>query len=108
VYIITTWYKRHEVQKRLSLFYIISVILGGFAPILGKSKHSCFVLTWPDVQCYIAYAMTLLAGRHGYGGWQWIFIIEGAATIGLGVLAWLFAADFPETSRFVTEEQRKV
>ena len=46
-------------------------------------------------------------GINGLRGWQWIFIIEGAATIGLGVLAWLFAADFPETSRFVTEEQRK-
>jgi hypothetical protein len=51
--------------------------------------------------------MTLLKGTHGYNGWQWIFIIEGAATIGLGILAWLFAADFPETSKFVTEEQRK-
>jgi hypothetical protein len=49
-----------------------------------------------------------LKGTHGYNGWQWIFIIEGAATIGLGVLAWLFAADFPETSRFVNEEERKV
>jgi hypothetical protein len=52
--------------------------------------------------------MTLLKGKHGYNGWQWIFIIEGAATIGLGLLAWVFAADFPETSKFVTEEQRKV
>ncbi|KAJ2922386.1 hypothetical protein H1R20_g14700, partial [Candolleomyces eurysporus] len=89
VYIITTWYKRHEVQKRLAVFYIVSIVTGGFSPIL-------------------AYAMTLLKGTHGYNGWQWIFIIEGAATIGLGVLAWLFAADFPETSKFVTEEQRKM
>ncbi|TFK29438.1 high-affinity nicotinic acid transporter [Coprinopsis marcescibilis] len=89
VYIITTWYKRHEVQKRLALFYIVSIVTGGFSPIL-------------------AYAMTLLKGKHGYNGWQWIFIIEGAVTIGLGVLAWMFAADFPETSRFVNEEQRKM
>ncbi|EAU83958.2 high-affinity nicotinic acid transporter [Coprinopsis cinerea okayama7 len=89
VYIITTWYKRHEVQKRLALFYIVSIITGGFSPIL-------------------AYVFTLLKGTHGYNGWQWIFIIEGAATIGLGVLAWLFAADFPETSRFVNEEERKM
>ncbi|TFK25453.1 high-affinity nicotinic acid transporter [Coprinopsis marcescibilis] len=89
VYIITTWYKRHEVQKRLALFYIVSIITGGFSPIL-------------------AYAMTLLKGRHGYNGWQWIFIIEGVITIALGVLAWMFAADFPETSKFVNEEQRKM
>ncbi|KAF5313401.1 hypothetical protein D9611_008574 [Ephemerocybe angulata] len=89
VYIITTWYKRHEVQKRLAVFYIVSIVIGGFSPVL-------------------AYCMTLLAGRHGLNGWEWIFIIEGCITIGLGVLAFLFAADFPETSKFVTEAQRKM
>ena len=55
----------------------------------------------------IAYALTLLAGKQGYNGWRWIFIIEGAIAIFLGILAFLVLPDFPDKATFVTEEQRK-
>lgn len=35
VYIITTWYKRFEVQKRLALFYLISILISSFSSIAG-------------------------------------------------------------------------
>ncbi|KAH6903110.1 major facilitator superfamily domain-containing protein [Coprinopsis sp. MPI-PUGE-AT-0042] len=89
VYIITTWYKRHEVQKRLAVFYLSSIVLGGFSSIL-------------------AYGITFLKGKGGINGWQWIFIVEGAATILLGILAWMFVPDFPDKSKFLTREQRKM
>jgi len=89
VFIITTWYKRHEVQKRLAIFYLSSIVLGGFSSIF-------------------AYALTLLNGRGGLGGWQWIFIIEGIITIVLGILTFLFVPDFPDRNTFLTEEQTKM
>ncbi|KAJ3498476.1 hypothetical protein NLJ89_g10215 [Agrocybe chaxingu] len=89
VFIITTWYKRHEVQKRLALFYLISILFGGFSSLL-------------------AYGLAQLSGRGGLLGWSWIFIIEGILTIVLGLLTWLFVPDFPDKSRFLTEEQRKM
>ncbi|KAG6888987.1 hypothetical protein C0992_006863, partial [Termitomyces sp. T32_za158] len=33
VFIISTWYKRHEVQKRMASFYLSSIFIGGFSPI---------------------------------------------------------------------------
>ncbi|KAG5651624.1 hypothetical protein H0H81_008001 [Sphagnurus paluster] len=79
-------YKRHEVQKRLAIFYLISVTMGGLSPLL-------------------AYALSLLDGKQGIRGWAWIFIIEGAITIALGIISWLFIPDFPDQNKFLTPEQ---
>ncbi|KAF5312730.1 hypothetical protein D9619_003612 [Psilocybe cf. subviscida] len=89
VYIITTWYKRHEVQKRLAVFYLSSISIQSFNSI-------------------IAYAITKLTGKAGLNGWQWIFLLEGLFTIVLGVAVWFWVTDFPERAKFITEEERKV
>lgn len=89
VYIISTWYTRHEVAKRLAAFYMISLTIAGFAPIL-------------------AYCISLLDGKRGIAGWSWIFIIEGALTIFLGIITFLYVPDFPDKNRFLTPEQTAV
>ncbi|TFK44848.1 major facilitator superfamily domain-containing protein [Crucibulum laeve] len=89
VFIITTWYKRHEVQKRLAIFYLTSIVLGGFSSLF-------------------AYALTFLKGKGGLNGWAWIFVIEGILTIVLGILTWLFVPDFPDKNKFLNEEQTKM
>ncbi|KAF9464979.1 major facilitator superfamily domain-containing protein [Collybia nuda] len=86
VFIITTWYKRHEVQKRLAGFYIISILAGGFSAIF-------------------AYVLSLLGGKLGLAGWSWIFIVEGAITIVFGAFAWFYIPDFPDKNTFLNEEQ---
>jgi len=89
VFIITTWYKRHEVQKRLAAFYLISLVLGGFSSIF-------------------AYGLTFLMGKGGLAGWAWIFIIEGAITVALGAITFLFVPDFPDRNKFLTPEQTQL
>jgi len=89
VFIITTWYKRHEVQKRLAVFYLSSIFLGGFSAIF-------------------AYALTLIDPQGRLNGWQWIFIIEGIITIVLGLLTYMFVPDFPDKNRFLTEQQTQL
>ncbi|KAJ8488534.1 hypothetical protein ONZ45_g13922 [Pleurotus djamor] len=86
VYIISTWYKRYEVQKRLAAFYLSSITISGFSPIF-------------------AYALSLLDGKGGIAGWEWIFIIEGAITIVLGACLFVALPDFPEKNKFLTPEQ---
>jgi MFS family permease len=85
-FVITTWYKRHEVQTRLSAFYLFSVFITGFSPIM-------------------AYGFTFLAGKGGLGGWSWIFIIEGIMTIVMGFMAYLYIPDFPDKNNFLTPQQ---
>lgn len=50
-YLITCWYKRYEVGKRLSAFWILSCITTGFAAIF-------------------AYVLTLMKGTAGLNGWS--------------------------------------
>ncbi|KAJ0418677.1 major facilitator superfamily domain-containing protein [Aspergillus carlsbadensis] len=75
-YLITCWYTRFEVGKRLSSFWILSVLASGFAAIL-------------------AYVLTLLDGQQGLAGWRWIFIIEGAVTVGICLIGRFIVIDFP-------------
>ncbi|KAF5354896.1 hypothetical protein D9756_005469 [Leucocoprinus leucothites] len=89
VFLISTWYKRHEVQTRMAIFYLISLTMGGISPIL-------------------AWAISKLNGRQNLAGWRWIFIVEGAFTLFLGVIAWFFIPEFPHQNRFLTEKQTQV
>ncbi|KAL2129004.1 hypothetical protein VTI74DRAFT_8373 [Chaetomium olivicolor] len=45
-------------------------------------------------------------GIGGLHGWQWIFILEGIATIIVACIAFFALFDFPETASFLTEEER--
>lgn len=86
-FLITCWYKRYEVGKRLGVFWILSVVAGGFASIF-------------------AYCLTLLKGKAGLNGWSWIFIIEGAITVVLCGLGWFIIVDFPAKAKFLNDRDR--
>ncbi|OAP64436.1 hypothetical protein AYL99_00408 [Fonsecaea erecta] len=89
VYLISCWYVRYEVQKRLAFFYILSVLVGGFSNIL-------------------AYGLMQMEGVGGLRGWQWIFIIEGLMTAVIAVIAWFIIIDFPDKAEkkgLLTHEQ---
>ncbi|KAI5851530.1 major facilitator superfamily domain-containing protein [Morchella snyderi] len=77
VYLISSWYVRYEVQKRLAAFYLISSMIGGFSSIL-------------------AYGLMQMDGLGGLGGWRWIFIIEGIITCVCAACAYVFIIDFPD------------
>lgn len=86
LWLISAWYKRHEVQTRISIFYLLSVTSGGLSPLL-------------------AYGLSLLEGKRNLEGWRWIFIVEGAITIFLAIVTFFFIPAFPEENRFLTKEQ---
>ncbi|VUC32114.1 unnamed protein product [Clonostachys rosea] len=87
IYLISMYYKRHELQWRINLFYAASILAGAFSGLL-------------------AYAIAHMSGVAGYGGWRWIFILEGIATFLIGVFAYFVTPDWPQTAKFLTEEER--
>jgi sugar phosphate permease len=40
-------------------------------------------------------------------GWQWIFILEGLATVVISIASYWVIQDFPTTAKFLTEDERK-
>lgn len=58
----------------------------------------------------LAYGLTQIASDPELGGWKWIFIIEGAITVGFAIVAWFVIIDFPDSKRnkFLSPEEIKV
>jgi MFS family permease len=91
-YIISTWYVRREIQKRLTGFYVVAVMVSRPVP-------PCPALHQPRIQVggfssAISGGIAGLAGQRGLNGWQWIFIIFGAVTVFGGIISF-FRAPFP-------------
>ncbi|ETN39961.1 uncharacterized protein HMPREF1541_06188 [Cyphellophora europaea CBS 101466] len=91
IYIIGSWYRQYETARRVSLFYMGSLLASGFGPIF-------------------AYALSLI--RVGDGmyarGWRWIFIIEGIVTIAAGAAGPFFLVEFPERVTFLNARQKHI
>ncbi|OAP54466.1 hypothetical protein AYL99_11567 [Fonsecaea erecta] len=88
IYLMTMFYKRHEFQWRMNIFYGSSLITGAFSGLL-------------------AYGIAKMNGISGYGGWRWILIIEGLITIAVAIPAYWVLPDWPETAKFLTEDERQ-
>ncbi|KAF2685922.1 MFS general substrate transporter [Lentithecium fluviatile CBS 122367] len=87
MYLISMYYKRYELQWRFTLFFAASIVAGGFGGLL-------------------AFAIAKMEGIAGYGGWRWIFIIEGLMTVVIGVISKFWITDWPETASFLNEQER--
>ncbi|KAK5063037.1 hypothetical protein LTR84_005113 [Exophiala bonariae] len=91
IYLIASWYKRYEVQKRIAVFFMTASFLSSLSNIL-------------------AYGLIQIADNPSTGGWKWIFVVEGAITVGIGILAFVVVVDFPESKRnkFLSAEEKAV
>jgi MFS family permease len=89
VYLISMYYKRYELQWRLSVFFAASILAGAFGGLF-------------------AYALAHMDGIGGYRGWRWIFIIEGLLTIVVVLSLKVFGgiADWPESAQFLTPDEK--
>ncbi|KDR81104.1 hypothetical protein GALMADRAFT_222657 [Galerina marginata CBS 339.88] len=87
VFYLSLWYPRHQLQFRIALFYGAASLAGAFSGLL-------------------AFAISFMSGTRGLLGWSWIFILEGIATVFVGILAFFVLVDFPATASFLTLEER--
>ncbi|GAC1427904.1 MAG: MFS transporter [Terriglobales bacterium] len=46
-------------------------------------------------------------GWLGFAGWRWLFVVEGAPAILLGVVAFFFLTDWPREAAWLTAQQRQ-
>ncbi|KAJ5104981.1 hypothetical protein NUU61_002328 [Penicillium alfredii] len=87
-YLMGMWYKRSEAQKRFSFFFSSTTLAGAFGGVLASGIGK-------------------MQGMRGYGGWRWVFILEGVLTA-VVALVWFFVIpDFPEDVKWMNEEERE-
>ncbi|OJD27884.1 hypothetical protein ACJ73_00722 [Blastomyces percursus] len=86
VWTISRWYLPHETQTRLAIFYTASALAGAFSGLL-------------------AFGLAKLDGIGGLEGWRWIFLVEGAASVLLGVACFFILVDTPSLSTSWLEPQ---
>ncbi|KAF2098495.1 MFS general substrate transporter [Rhizodiscina lignyota] len=87
-YLLTIWYRRYEVQRRMAVFYTAASLSGAFSGLL-------------------AFAIQKMEGISGLHGWQWIFILEGLVPVALSFVVWRLLPDSPETARFLEKEEKE-
>ncbi|KAJ4243856.1 hypothetical protein NW762_014736 [Fusarium torreyae] len=88
VYIVSTWYPRHELQQRLAIFYTASAFSGALSGLL-------------------AFGIARLDGARGIAGWRWIFLIEGAVTVVAGLAMPLLIIDTPERAKWLSNDEKR-
>ena len=87
VYYLSAWYTKKELGKRLAGLYIAQQVGNAFGGLFAA-------------------AVLQLDGTHGIAGWQWLFIIEGTATVGVGAVCACIMPEFPHNSRFLSPLER--
>ena len=88
--IISSWYKKTEQSKRFAVYISAAVLSGAFGGLLAGAITGG------------------LEGVHGIRGWKWLFIVEGAATIGWAIISAFILLDFPANTKRLTDRERQI
>jgi sugar phosphate permease len=88
LYYLSCWYTRKELGFRTAVLYSGALISGAFSGLISAG------VTWG------------MDGTRGLGAWQWLFIIEGAATVAIAIACYFVLPNFPRTTDWLGEEER--
>ncbi|KAF2034645.1 MFS general substrate transporter [Setomelanomma holmii] len=86
-YYLSCWYKRSEFGIRAAIFFSAAALAGSFGGLLAAG-------------------IAQMGGVGGKPGWAWIFILEGLATILVGIASYWMVHDFPAEATFLTPDDR--
>jgi len=88
IYYSTLWFPSHYRARVISLIAIAVPVSGVIAGPVSAA------------------IMTQLAGVAGLRGWQWLFLLEGAPAVCLGIAAYFFLPDRPASARFLSPVEK--
>lgn len=86
-YYLSCWYKRSELGIRAAIFFSAAAVSGSFGGLLAA-------------------AIAQMSGVAGRNGWAWIFILEGCATVLIGIASFWMVYDFPDQAKFLSPDDR--
>lgn len=90
LFYLSKWYTKKEMNLRMSIFYSGALIAGAFGNLIAAG------------------ILQGMEGKMGLSAWRWLYIIEGAVTVVMGIVVCLFLPDFPQTWRKLSPEEKHV
>lgn len=88
VYYLSQWFPSTQRARITSMFMVALPISGIISnPLSG-------------------WLMANLDGLHGLAGWQWLFLVEGLPSVALGIVAFFYLSDKPETADWLDRNQK--
>ncbi|KAF5340675.1 hypothetical protein D9611_007479 [Ephemerocybe angulata] len=88
IYVFSVYYRRHERNWRVAIFFGGAALAGAFGGIL-------------------AYAIGKMEGVAGRRGWSWIFILEGIITVGVSVFAYFVVPTWSHKAKFLSVSEKE-
>lgn len=85
IFYLSTFYRRAELARRLAVFYAAANIANAFSGVLSFGVFQ------------------INGSLHG---WQYLFLIEGAATIVCAIVAFIYLPRTPATAWFLNQEEK--
>ncbi|QRW21161.1 major facilitator superfamily transporter [Rhizoctonia solani] len=89
-YILSRWYTRKELAFRAALLYFGLLVSNAFGSLMAAG------------------ILSGMQGKRGIAAWRWLFFIEGAITIVIGILAIWLLPDYPHNTRWIKGSQRRL
>ncbi|KAI0629055.1 MFS general substrate transporter [Trametes polyzona] len=90
MYLLSRWYTRKELAFRSAILYGGLLISNAFGSLMAAG------------------ILSRMEGKMGIRAWRWLFYIEGAITVAIGILAIFLLPDYPHNTRWLTPAQRRL
>ena len=87
---LTFWFGPRQLGKVMAIFMSSAAFAGAIAGPLSS------------------YIMVAMNGVLGLEGWKWMFILEGAPTVLLGLLAMFIVSDKPDDAKWLSDDEKKM
>ncbi|CAK5270548.1 unnamed protein product [Mycena citricolor] len=90
VYLLSRWYTKKELAFRVALLYGANLTSNAFGSLIAAG------------------ILSKMEGVRGIRAWRWLFFIEGAISIAVGLIAIWSLPDYPNNTRWISSDQRRL
>ncbi|KAJ8079919.1 hypothetical protein PM082_016744 [Marasmius tenuissimus] len=90
IYLLSRWYTKKELALRSSIFYAGLLASNAFGTLMAAG------------------VLSGMEGKLGIRAWRWLFFIEGAITMFVGLTCIGLLPDYPHNTRWITGQERRL
>ncbi|KAJ6585110.1 major facilitator superfamily domain-containing protein [Mycena capillaripes] len=90
IYLLSRWYTKKELAFRSAILYSGLLVSNAFGALIAAG------------------ILGNMDGKRGIRAWRWLFFIEGAITITVGIFSIWALPDYPNNTRWIVGDQRRL